>query len=103
MKLKVKLIQDRLQLVENEKKLLEANYRVVVQRLSLLEEGSSRREEDLKIVREVFDYDTSTRTRIKLLKVLSPEAEDEPLLLLFLDSNSQDRNLGAQLPAASYL
>ena len=38
------------------------------------------REEDLKIVREVLDYDTSTRTRIKLLKVLSPEAEEEPLL-----------------------
>ena len=80
MKLKVKLIKDRLQLVENKKKLLEANYRVVVQTLSLLEEGSSQREEDLKIVRQVFEPDTSTQTRIKLLKVLSPSGEDKPLL-----------------------
>ena len=57
-KLKVKMIQDRLELLENDKSLLEANYRIIVQRQVLLEEAGSRREGDFEMVRQVFDYDT---------------------------------------------
>ena len=75
MKLQVREIQSRLELLSQQQVLLSQNYKLVAQRLGNMEG-------DLSKLRVMFDHNTTVRTKIQILKTLTPGPEDElePLL-----------------------
>ena len=71
-KVRMKSLEGKLVFLENRVSLQEANYRILMARAGLLEEGNGKLLADIQTVQAIFTPTTSVRNRIEILTQFSP-------------------------------